>query len=172
MLLHISSHRNDQMNNESKLADAPPITQETLNAMHLEAISLRDTVHALTACANVAIGAQGLGWGRCLFGHSVRNYPFRGTMTGIRFPGSHHDPILIPRDIPKNRVGAVVTAMSMGFNGQKYGSKKPTRNPVHLSILRNLLPLTAVKKVIVQVSSSQLNCLKGTSRGGKTRVTQ
>ena len=46
-------------------------------------------------------------------------------MTGIRFPGDFQNPILIRRDIPENRVGAVVTAMSMGFNGQKYGSKKP-----------------------------------------------
>ena len=93
-------------------------------------------------------------------------------MTGIRFPGPHHDPILIPRDIPKNLVGAVVTAMSMGFNGQKYGSNMAPRNQVHLSILRNLLPLTAVKKGIVQVSSSQLNCLKSTSPQGKTPVTR
>ena len=44
-----------QMKNESKIAGAPPITQEILHAMCLEARSLRDAVNGFTACTNEAI---------------------------------------------------------------------------------------------------------------------
>ena len=95
-----------------------PITEELLNEMYVEAMTLSDAVRVAPDGPVDAIGRNHLGYGRLCFESYPRGQDFRGTSTGIRF--KNRPPIIIPREN-----GIVVTAMDMAINGQKYGSKKP-----------------------------------------------